>query len=137
MLLGLTTVPPGAAHGRAWRIDCSPGQEYHWVLSFPQSKVACFLQEARGGWCSSQGLLRFHMLWCVPPVLRCLSLQAWQFLPSWAPVASWSSRVREPVCGQGGVELDAFPVLAICLGVCRFPSPFIPHLTFLLDVLRL
>ena len=34
--------------------------------------------------------------------------------------------MREPVCAQGGVELDAFPVLAICLVVCRFPSPFFP-----------
>ena len=30
--------------------------------------------------------------------------------------------MQEPVCGQGGVELNAFPVLAICLGVCWFLS---------------
>ena len=47
--------------------------------------------------------------------------------------------MQEPVCGQGGLELNAFPVLAICLGVCWFLSPPgpRPHLTFLLDGLRI
>lgn len=138
MLLGLTTVPPGVADGRAWRIDCSPDQEYHWVSSFHQSKAACFRQEARGGWCSSQGLLRFHMLWRVPPVcdvspcrLGSASLHGLRWLPG-AVVCRGPSVVREE---SSSTPFQFWP---ICLGVCWFPPlPPPPPPTFLLDVLRL